>query len=501
MAAARSSVGEPVEHVRVAIVGAGFGGIATSVALQREGVDHVLLERGDAFGGTWRDNTYPGCRCDVPSHLYSLSFAPNPDWSETYSRQSEIQAYLLRVADEYGVPARTRLGCEVGEAAWREDEQRWHLRTTFGDLTADLLVLGNGLLAEPALPDIPGLDRFEGEVFHSARWRHDLDLRGRRVAVIGTGASAVQFVPEIQPVVDHLTVFQRTPAWVMPHRNRRVTRGERALYRVFPLLQRFVRARIYWTAELLVGRAMVGNRPFLGRIQRLAERHLERQVPDPEMRAKLTPQFTFGCKRLLLSDDWYPALQQPNVSLVTEKIVEVRPHALVTADGAEHPADTIVFGTGFHVTDNPIAHRVRGRGGHTLSDAWRDTGPRAYLGCTVSGFPNLFMLAGPNSNIGHTSLVFMIEAQIAHTIGAVRTLERTRAAGVELRPTVQQAWTAEMERKSAGTVWGAGNCASWYLDAQGRNTAVWPDQTYRFRLRARRFDPSHYEITARRDDH
>ena len=484
---------ETTEHHRVIVVGAGFAGVGASVALQRAGIEHVVLERAGDVGGTWRDNTYPGCRCDVPSHLYSFSFAPNPEWSETYSPQPEIQAYLQRTARDLGVVDRTRFGAELVEAAWEPEARRWRLATAAGPLTCDVLLMGNGPLAEPAVPDIPGIESFAGDVFHSARWPTGVDLTGRRVAAVGTGASAVQYVPQIQPVVEHLTVFQRTPGWVLPHRNRRITDLERTLYRRVPAAQRFVRGLVYWTREL-IARAMVRNRTHV--IEKLARKHLADQVADPELRAKLTPTYRPGCKRLLPSNDWYPALQQPNVDLVTEKIVEIRPDAVVTADGDVHEADTLILGTGFRVLDNPMFDRVLAGDGRSLTDHWATTGAQAYLGTTVPGFPNLFLLAGPNTGIGHTSLLVMIEAQLAYVVDALRHLERTGARTLGLRPKVLAGWSREVQRKARGSVWNSGGCASWYLDAEGRNGSIWPDYTFRFTRRTRRFDATSYEVVS-----
>ena len=481
------------EHVRVAIIGTGFAGLGAAIELQAAGVDHLVLERAADLGGTWRDNTYPGCRCDVPSHLYSFSFAPNPEWSETYSPQPEILEYLRRTAERTGVVDRIRFGAEVRSATWDGDASHWRLDTARGPLTADVVVLGNGPLAEPAIPDLPGLASFAGTMFHSATWRHDHDLTGDRVAVIGTGASAIQFVPEIQPRVRQLTLFQRTPPWVLPHGNRRITRAERAVYRRFPVVQRLVRGVVYWSRELFVS-GLLRNTKTLERVEGLAHRHLRKQVADPELRRKITPDYRPGCKRLLLSNEYYPALQQPNVDLVTEKIVEVTPTGLVTADGVSHQVDTIIFGTGFHVTDNPVGDRVQGTDGRTLAAHWRETGAQAYLGSTVPAFPNLFLLAGPNTGIGHTSLVVMIEAQLAYVLDALRTMDRTGAHRVEVKRPVFEAWSNEIQRKASRTVWNTGGCASWYLDAEGRNTTLWPDHTFRFVRRTRRFDAHRYEL-------
>ncbi len=484
------------EHHRVAIVGTGFAGLGASIALQRAGIEHIVLERASDVGGTWRDNTYPGCRCDVPSHLYSFSFAPNPNWSETYSPQPEIFEYLRKTAERYGVLERVRFGAEVLDAAWRADAQLWQIETADGPISADHLILGNGPLAEPSIPDLPGLDTFEGTMFHSAQWRSDHDLAGERVAVIGTGASAIQFVPQIQPQVAKLTLFQRTPPWVLPHRNRKITAKEQALYRSVPSTQRFVRGLVYWTRELFVT-GMLRNAKSIEGMEKMGRKHLEEQVPDPELRATLTPDYRPGCKRLLPSNDYYPALSQPNVEVVSEKIIEIRPHAVVTADGVEHAVDTIILGTGFRVTDNPVADRVRGADGRTLAQHWAHTGMQAYLGTTVPQFPNFFMLAGPNTGIGHTSLVVMLEAQFTYIVDALRQMERSGAGAVEVREPVLAKYTDDIQRKASKTVWNTGGCASWYLDDHGRNTVLWPDYTFRFTRRTRSFDTRSYEFTAK----
>lgn len=479
--------------MRVAIIGSGFGGLGTAIRLRQEGIrDFVVLERADDVGGTWRDNTYPGCACDVQSHLYSFSFAPNPEWSRSFSRQPEIQAYLRRCAEEHGVLPHVRFGHEVRAAAWDEEAQRWRLDTAGGPVTAQLLVMASGALSDPVVPDFPGLGRFRGAAFHSSRWDHGCDLRGKRVAVVGTGASAIQFVPEIQPGVAELHLYQRTPPWILPRHDRRLGALEHGLFRRVPLAQRLARGAVYLLREGLV---LAFRNPRAMRLaQRVALRHLRRSVPDPALRAKLTPEWTLGCKRVLLSSEYLPALVQPNVEVVTEGIAEVREHSVVTADGVERPTDAIVFGTGFRPTDPPLAPHVRGRGGRTLTEAWAGS-PRAHLGTTVAGFPNLFLLLGPNTGLGHTSVVYMIEAQIEHFMGAVRHMRRHGVAALEPRPEAQAAFVAEVDARMEGTVWTAGGCRSWYLDATGRNSALWPDFTWRFRRRAARFDPGEYRAT------
>jgi cation diffusion facilitator CzcD-associated flavoprotein CzcO len=481
-------------RVRVAVVGAGFAGLGMAIRLTQEGIDDfVVLERADDVGGTWRDNSYPGAACDVPSLLYSFSFAPSSDWSRAFSPQPEILAYLRRCVDEFGLGPRIHYRHEVRAARWDDDGLCWRIETSQGPLTADVLVGGMGPLSEPRLPDVPGLDGFEGMVFHSAQWRHDHDLSGERVAVVGTGASAIQFVPKIQPIVGSLHVLQRTPPWIVPDPDRPLSAAERWLYRRAPALQRLVRSGLYWGRESFV-LAFTGHRIPAWYARRKAVRNLERQVPDPELRARITPDYRPGCKRLLLSNDYYPAIQQPNVEVVTEKIIEVTPTGVVTADGVEHQVDTILFGTGFHVTDNPVAERLRGTDGRTLAEHWEETGAQAYLGSTVPAFPNLFLLAGPNTGIGHTSLVVMIEAQLAYLVDALHTMDETGARSVEVRRSVFRAWSAEIQRKASRTVWNTGGCASWYLDREGRNTTLWPDHTFRFVRRTRHFDAGSYTL-------
>jgi cation diffusion facilitator CzcD-associated flavoprotein CzcO len=481
-----------VTHHRTVIVGTGFSGLGMAIRLLKDGdSDFVLLERAHDIGGTWRDNTYPGCRCDVPSHLYSFSFAPNPNWSNTFSPQPEILDYLRDVARRFGVLPHIRFDTELQEADWDEDGAVWRIETSAGPLTADVLVLGPGPLSDPLVPELPGLDSFEGKAFHSARWDHDHDLAGERVAVVGTGASAIQFVPEIQQQVGKLHVFQRTPPWVVPHPNRELSRAERAIYRRLPLAQLGMRAAIYWARETFV----VGfRRPRAGKVmERMALKHLEEQVADPALRAKLKPSYAMGCKRILPTDEWYPALTKPNVEVVTDEIAEVRPRSIVTADGVEREVDTIIFGTGFHVTDIPVAARVRGRDGRSLAETW-DGSPEAYKGTAVAGYPNLFFLVGPNTGLGHNSIVFMIESQVGYVADALRTMRTRGARTLEVRPEAQAAYNAELEAMTRGTVWVTGGCSSYYIDRNGRNSTIWPTFTWPFRRRTRVFDDGAYAL-------
>jgi cation diffusion facilitator CzcD-associated flavoprotein CzcO len=463
-------------HVRVAIVGAGFGGLGAAIRLRQAGhTDFVVLERAATVGGTWRDNSYPGCTCDVPSHLYSFSFALNPDWSHSFSRQPEIWDYLERVTDRYGLRRHIHGGATVTEARWDTGRARWQIRTSRGDLTADVLIAAAGPLSEPSVPEVPGIESFPGEVFHSARWNHDADLAGRRVAVIGTGASAIQIVPEIQPTVGRLVLFQRTPAWVMPRRDRRITEPEKWLYRRVPLAQRTARTAIYLGREALVG-AFVKRPEMLRQAQRLALANMARSVRDPALRAKLTPDYVMGCKRILLSNDYYPALARPNVDVVASGLAKIDGSTLTAQDGTSHDVDAIVFATGFHAVDMPIAGQVYGAAGLSLAQSW-DTDMRALRGTTVPGFPNLCLIFGPNTGLGHTSVVHIIESQLNYVVDYLATLDRTGAAALDARISAQDRWCAQIERRMAPTVWTTGGCVSWYLNAAGRNPTLWPGGT------------------------
>jgi cation diffusion facilitator CzcD-associated flavoprotein CzcO len=492
--AARGGAPRLPREVDIAIVGAGFSGLGLAIRLHQRGEeDFIVLERAEDVGGTWWFNTYPGCACDIPSHLYSYSFAPNPAWTQTYSPQREIQTYLRRCAERFDVRRSIRFGCEVTGADWDESAGRWRVETSEGPLTARVLVSAMGPLVEPKVPDITGVERFRGRVFHSARWDHDFDLAGKRVAAVGTGASAIQFVPAIQPRVERLHVFQRTPPWVVPHSNRPITARERRLYRRFPPVQRLARAFTYMVREPLV-LGFVKNPRLMRLVERVALHHIAEQVPDPELRAKVTPSYTIGCKRILPSNHWYPALGEPNVELVTEPIVEVRPSSVVSGDGTEREVDAIVFGTGFHVTEIPAARILRGRGGVSLEGVW-GASPSAYLGTAVAGFPNLFFILGPNTGLGHNSLVYIIESQIAYLLDALTTMRARGAEAVEVRPEAQAAYNASIDERMTDTVWSSG-CASWYIDATGRNSTLWPDWTWRYRRRTARFDAERYRLLA-----
>lgn len=478
----------PVETL---IIGTGFAGLGMAIRLKQEGrTDFLVLERAQGVGGTWRDNTYPGCACDVQSHLYSFSFEPNPDWTRMFAPQPEIRAYLERCAEKYGVGPHLRFGAEVVEARYDEAAQRWNVQTRDGRrFSARVLVAGLGGLSTPAYPQLKGIEKFKGKVFHSAEWDHGYDLAGKRIAVIGTGASAIQFVPQLQKTAARVDLYQRTPPWIMPKPDRRISAAEQRLFRRFPKAQQAIREAIYWSLE---GRVLgfVLNPRVMKLPELIARRHIRKQIADPALRAKVTPDFAFGCKRVLISDDYYPALAQPNVEVITDAIREVRANGVVTADGVERPVDCIVYGTGFKAQDPLPRGAIFGRGGVDILDTWKD-GPEAYLGTSIAGFPNLFMLVGPNTGLGHSSMVYMIESQIAYVMDALRTMRARGLAEVEVKPEVQARFNAGLQKQLGGSIWASG-CKSWYVNAQGRNTTLWPGFTFRFRQATRQFQLSDY---------
>ena len=477
---------------QVAIIGAGLSGLGAAIALRDAGIDDVaILEKADRVGGTWRENTYPGCACDVPSSLYSFSFAPNPDWSRIYGQGSEIQQYIERVATERNLLETVRFNTEVEEAAWDAASASWTINTSADALQARVLIAAAGPLHEPSIPDLPGLAEFPGAVFHSSRWDHDHDLTGRRVAVVGTGASAIQFVPEIQPRVSRLHVFQRTAPWVLPKLDREISSLEKAAFRHAPDLQRTWRSILYHAFEAV---QIAQRHPrLMGALHRVGLRNLRRAVADPDLRASLTPQFTLGCKRILLSNTWYPAITSSNAQLIPHAVQEIRGRTIIAADGTEVDVDTIIFGTGFHVTDPPIANRVRGPDGRTLAERW-EAGMAAYLGTAVAGFPNFFTMIGPNLGNGHTSAIVIIEAQARYITGAVRKLLAGRT--IDVRQDHQDRWNQSVQRALRGTVWNAGGCSSYYLDSGGRNATIYPWTTLDLRRRLRTFDATPYEIAS-----
>ncbi|MEU0115553.1 NAD(P)/FAD-dependent oxidoreductase [Streptomyces bobili] len=492
------------KHVRVAVIGSGFGGLGAAVRLRQEGItDFVVLERASGVGGTWRDNSYPGCACDVPSHLYSFSFAPNPDWPRTFSGQEHIRAYLEHVADVFRLRPHIRFDSEVKRMTWNPELLRWDIETAGGTsqasgsgggtLSADVVVSATGPLSDPRIPEIPGLESFPGKVFHSARWDHDYDLTGKRVAMVGTGASAIQIVPAIQPKVAGLTLFQRTPPWVMPRVDRAISGAERWLHKQVPSTAQ-ARRGLLWAIRELQVQAFTKHPNELGFVERLAKANMARAVKDPALRAKLTPDYRIGCKRILLSSEYYPALTRPNVDVVASGLSEIRGHTLVAADGSEAEVDAIIFGTGFRVTDMPIAERVVGADGRTLAESWKD-GMESLRGAAAAGFPNWMTIIGPNTGLGNSSMILMIESQLNYMADYLRQLDVLGGrAALDARPSAVHAWNRRVQDRMRRTVWNTGGCTSWYLDAGGRNTTIWPGTTSEFRRATRRVDLAEYEV-------
>lgn len=481
-------------HAGIVIIGSGFAGLCMAIRLKEAGYhDFVVLEKADRLGGTWRENTYPGCACDVPSHLYSYSFAPEPGWTRLFAPQREIWDYLERCADRYGVRRHIRFGREVAELRYDDAARRWRVALADGGtVTANAVVAGFGPLHIPSYPDIPGRERFAGVAFHSAEWDHRQDLTGKRVAVIGTGASAVQFVPEIAGRAGRLTVFQRNAPWIQSRPDGPVPPWLRRLLRAVPPANRVVRAAIFWWLELR-GLGFTVHPRLMRKVAEQTRRYLEHKVPDPELRARLTPGYAPGCKRILLSSDYYPALQRDNVELVTDPVTEITEHGIVDASGRVHEVDVIVYGTGFKVVETLANLRITGRNGLTIQRAWRD-GVAAYLGTAVAGFPNLFLLLGPNTGLGHNSLVFMIEAQVRHILGCLRLLSRTGAREIEVRPETQRRYADGLRRRLERRIWSTGGCRSWYLDGGGGNPTLWPGTTVEFWARTRRVRRRAYRL-------
>lgn len=483
---------ETHEEIDVVVIGSGFGGLGAGVRLQQQGTQRfVILEQADRVGGVWRENVYPGCACDVRVHLYSFSFFPNPDWSRAYAPQAEILSYLEQVVERFGLEPQLRFGHRVEEASWSQETARWTVRCANGKtFSARFVIAALGGLSRPTVPSLPGLERFGGTVFHSARWDHGWPLEGKRVGVVGTGASAIQFVPSVVERAAHVTVFQRTPPWILPRRDRAIGPRERWLYRHLPFLQRLRRWILYWAHEIRVP-AFTQATWLMTLVAALARRHLATQVPDQRLREALTPDYRLGCKRVLLSDDYYPAVARPNCQLETSAIREVVEDGVVTTDGQRRRLDALIFGTGFSVTDVVGPVRIVGRLG-ALSERWRD-GAKAWFGTAVHGFPNLFVLTGPNTGLGHSSMIFMIESQLAFVTQTIERVTRSGARWWEVRDDAEQTFSRAIQRKLQKSVWLSG-CRSWYLDERGQNVTLWPGFTFTFRAGLSRFDEALHHL-------
>ena len=485
----------PAITTRALIIGSGFSGLGMAIALKKQGVDFLILEKAEEIGGTWRDNTYPGCACDIPSHMYSFSFEPKADWTHMWSFQPEIFDYLKGVADKHGLRRGIRFGAHVERAQWDEDEARWHVFDAAGqEYIAQFLVSGAGGLHIPLIPEIPGVDDFGGAAFHSAQWDHSVDIRGKRVAVIGTGASAIQIVPAIIDDVAELQLYQRTPAWVMPRPNNAFPQWMRKVFVTVPGVRALLRAGIYWIHEG-VGFAMTRQPRLLKIGELMGKWNINRSIKDPELRRKLTPHYRAGCKRILNSDTYYRAIANPKTSVITERIDRITPGGVVTADGVEHSVDVLVWATGFHVTDSYTYVDITGVGGEDLVDRWNAEGMAAHRGITVAGMPNLFFLLGPNTALGHNSVVFMIESQIRYAAQAIAAVDEAGAAALAPSRHAQDEFNAELQRDLAGTVFSTGGCQSWYMDAHGVNRTLWSGMTWQYWLATRTFKPSEYVFT------
>jgi cation diffusion facilitator CzcD-associated flavoprotein CzcO len=482
-----------MKHLDIAILGAGVSGLCTAIQLKKAGIDSfTVFEKSDAVGGTWNDNTYPGACCDVPSHLYSFSFEPNPAWSRAFSPQPEIQRYLHGCAEKHGVLPHIRFGTEIAGATFDEARGQWRIRMTTGEeVVADAIVSGLGQLNRPHFPDIPGLGAFEGTSFHSARWNHDCDVTGKEVAVVGNGASAIQFVPEIAKTAAKVTVYQRSANWIIPRNDRAFSAAELDRFRRNPWLVRALRSFIWFMLEIRFF-AFFRDSWFSKRMTRLATENLHAIVSDPALRAKLTPDYPIGCKRILISDDYYQSLLRPNVEVVTEPIARFERDAVVTADGTRRRADVAIFGTGFETTTFLAPLAIEGRRGAKLDFVWRD-GAEGHLGICVPGFPNFFMLYGPNTNLGHNSIIFMIECQVHYVVRCLRELGRRGARFMDVRGDVTARFNAELQRKLAKTTWTAG-CASWYKNDAGKVVNNWSGFTTDYWLRTRRPRASDFEF-------
>jgi cation diffusion facilitator CzcD-associated flavoprotein CzcO len=492
-----SSTNSNVSDVDVLIVGAGFSGLCMGIKLLEAGMkSFLIIEKSEDIGGTWWDNRYPGCACDIPSHLYSFSFAPSTEWTRMYPGQQEIHNYLKRCVERYGLAPYLHLNARFCEAIWDDSEGVWNVSAGEGiRIRARVLVSGMGALHVPRYPDLKGIERFKGAAFHSATWDHGVDLAGKNVAVVGTGASAIQFVPQIAPSVGKLHLFQRTPPWIVPRLDFAFSEKWKSHFRNIPITRWALRQYIFWRQEIRV-LGFLGNQTFRKKVEDISLRHLARRIKDPKLRAALTPNYQLGCKRVLVSDDYYPTLNRSNVELVTEAIAEVCEQGIVTSDGLERPIDVLIYGTGFRATEPLIGCRVVGKGGVEIHDAWQKR-MTAYLGVTVSGFPNFFMLLGPNTGLGHNSVVLMIEAQVRYAMKCLKLMKRRNQRVLEVRPEIQQSFVEEIYRRMSRTVWQSGGCKSWYQDqSTGEITTLWPGSVVSYLRLTRSVSASDYRLTS-----
>lgn len=475
------------------IVGAGFAGICMAIKLQEAGMnDFIILERNAHIGGTWYDNSYPGAACDVESHLYSYSFEPNPDWSRQFSPQQEILHYIEHCVKKYGLAPHIHLSKNITRCTFDEVRGLWQVTTDRGEAyTGRALMSCSGGLSEPSYPDIKGLETYQGKLFHSARWDNSYDIAGKSVAVIGTGASAIQIVPAIVSKVKHLDLYQRTPPWILPKPDKEISSFRKSMYKHLPFTRWLYRSRLYWTHELMAIGFVVN--PAVMRLGgKLVIRHLHDSIKNEALRKKLTPSYTLGCKRILLSNEYYPAIASPKLSLVTEGIDQVNAGGVMTQDGKQHDVDAIILATGFQAAEGVLRYEVKGKGGLDLNEAWRD-GAQAYLGTSIAGFPNLFMVVGPNTGLGHSSMILMIEAQVHYIMQGLKALKQRGAKYTDVKKEVEKTYNDSLQLRLSKTVWQSGGCMSWYQMKNGKNVTLWPGFTFTFMNRTKQFEPDKYE--------
>lgn len=475
------------------ILGAGFAGMCMAIKLKEAGMHNfVILERDKDLGGTWLANSYPGAACDVQSHLYSYSFEPKPDWSRMFGPQQEIWQYMKHCATKYGLYPHFQFETTVNGASFNHETGKWLVKTDKGEYTASFFVSCSGGLSQPAMPDIKGLPGFKGKVFHSAKWDHSYNLKDKTVAVIGTGASAIQIVPTIAPEVKELHLFQRTPPWILPKPDRAMKTFEKKMFAAIPAMQKLLRGLLYWRNELFaVG--FVSKPGIMKLAQKMAAKHINTVIKDEGLRKKVTPTYQVGCKRILLSNEYYQALNRSNVEVVTESIREITEQGIVTADGKERKVDAIILATGFHAADGVVPFAIKGSNGLDLNEAWKN-GAEAYLGTSISGFPNLFLIVGPNTGLGHSSMLLMIEAQVHYVMEAVRQVKQNKWKAIDVKPDVQKSYNEDLQQQLSHTIWQTGGCVSWYQDKNGKNVTLWPGHTFTFMKRTKNFEPDKYTV-------
>ena len=484
-----------MRSVDAVIVGAGFAGLGMAIRLRESGIDNfVILEKAERVGGTWRDNIYPGAACDIESHLYSFSFAQNPNWSSKFAPQAEILKYIEHCVERFDLNRNLRLKTGIVRAEFSRQTNRWRVETDNHEaFDARILISATGGLSTPSHPSIAGLENFAGKRFHSARWDANYSLRGKRVAVIGTGASAIQIVPEVAKEAKQLSVFQRTPGWILPKSDRPLTSLEHSIFAKLPFTQGLARAGQY-TLHELVALGVVGNPKLLRVAEIFARDYLKKSISDPTLRAQLTPKYRIGCKRILLSNTYFEALSQKHVALISTAIDHVDAQSVVTADGVHHEIDSLILATGFQAADARLPYDVIAPHGAVLNDIWSKN-VEAYLGTSVAGFPNFFLLIGPNTGLGHSSMIYMMESQMAYVLDALKVMHAKKIDAVEVRHDVQERYNAELQERMKKTAWATGGCKSWYMDSRGRNTTLWPGFTFEFRHRTRRFDVESYSTS------